>query len=213
MFKESPSVAVPEGKYRNGWPQADGFDARTHRDDSAIPLLGAEQEEFLRDWAGDWSGGVWMKVALSQSPFAGAHTLPASAKSDGVVPGLTNLVPGQYPPDDQPAADGDTNGWPRPGRDRAVQALRSGFAIHLAGDQHLSTLMRYGVDDCATRAPALPPPLKNPPAANRAHRATPATSRTGSGTNSPCWPRPIRSSPGKSRLRSTTKPPATASSA
>ena len=147
MFKESPSVGVPGGEFRNGFAQAAGFDARAHEDDPATPLLGGEQEAFLREWAVDWADDVWMKVALSQSPFAGVHTLPASATSDGVVPGLPNLAPGDYPPDDLPVADGDTNGWPTPGRDRAIEALRRGFAVHLAGDQHLSTLVQYGLSD------------------------------------------------------------------
>lgn len=147
MFKESPTIAVPEGEFRNGWPQAEGFDARAHAGNPATPLLGDGQEAFLREWATDWSGDTWMKVALSQSPLAGAHTLPADARDDSVVPGLPIVAPGEYPPDDLPAADADTNGWPRPARDRAVEALRRGFAIHLAGDQHLSTLLRYGLDD------------------------------------------------------------------
>lgn len=46
-----------------------------------------------------------------------------------------------------PSQDADTNGWPRPGRDRAVEALRRGFAIHLNGDQHFAALLRYGLDD------------------------------------------------------------------
>lgn len=147
MFKESPTIAAPEGEYVNGWPQAEGFEARAHEDDPATPLLGAEQEAFLREWAVDWSHDAWVKVALSQTPFVGAHTIPAAARSDGVVPGLAHMAPGEYPPDDIPSPDADTNGWPRPARDRAVEALRRGFAIHLSGDQHLATLLRYGLDD------------------------------------------------------------------
>jgi alkaline phosphatase D len=147
MFKESPTIAVPEAKYVNGWPQAEGFDERTNNDDPTIPLLGEQQERMLRDWATDWSNNAWMKVVLSQTPLAGPHTIPATARSDGVVPGLTRLAPGDYPPDDMPSQDADTNGWPRPGRDRGVEALRRGFAIHLNGDQHLATLLRYGLDD------------------------------------------------------------------
>ncbi|MBK7405860.1 MAG: hypothetical protein IPJ41_14885 [Phycisphaerales bacterium] len=146
-FKESPSVAVPAGKFRNGWPQAEGFDPATQADDPAIPLLGAQQEQFLHEWAADWSHGAWMKFALSQSPLAAAHTLPASAKDDEIVGRLPSLAPGEYPSDDVPVADADTNGWPHTGRQRAVEALREGFAFHLAGDQHLATLIRYGLDD------------------------------------------------------------------
>jgi len=147
MFKASPTIAAPEGKYVNGWPQAEGYDARTAPTDPDVPLLGAQQERMLHDWAADWSGSAWMKVLLSQSPFAGAHTIPASAKSDGVVPGLARLAPGEYPPDDLPSPDADTNGWPQPARHRAVEAMRRGFAFHLNGDQHLATLFRHGLDD------------------------------------------------------------------
>lgn len=147
MFKASPTVAAPRGKYVNGWPQAEGYDPRTEPTDPDIPLLGAQQEHMLHDWAADWTDNTWMKVLLSQSPFAGAHTIPAAAKSDGVVPGLARLAPGEYPPDDFPSPDADTNGWPQPARHRAVEAMRRGFAFHLNGDQHLATLFRHGLDD------------------------------------------------------------------
>ena len=44
------------------------------------------------------------------------------------------------------AADMDSNGWPPAGRKRALEAMRKGFAIHLAGDQHLASTIQYGVD-------------------------------------------------------------------
>lgn len=147
MFKESPSIAVPEGNFRNGWPQNLAFDPAEDADPPGVPLLGEIQEMFLRAWAVDYSRDAWMKVVLSQTPFAAVHTLPASEKDDSVVGRLPLVEPGAYPPDDRPVPDADTNGWPPSGRDRAVEALRRGFAIHLAGDQHLATVVQYGLSD------------------------------------------------------------------
>jgi alkaline phosphatase D len=146
MFKDSATDLVPEGKVVNGWFQNPDFDPR----DADVPgarLLGFEQEQFLRDWASDWSGGAWMKGVLSQTIFANVATLPVTAKSDGVVPGLPVKPEGEYAAGDAPAADTDSNGWPQAGRNRALRAMRTGFAFQLAGDQHLGSLVQYGVDD------------------------------------------------------------------
>ena len=43
--------------------------------------------------------------------------------------------------------DLDSNGWPLSGRDRAVDALRKSFSFHIAGDQHLATVIHHGIDD------------------------------------------------------------------
>lgn len=89
------------------------------------PLLGQRQLRFLEEWGGDWQG-VDMKCALSQTIFAGG----------------AHLHQGQ-----RLAMDLDSNGWPQSGRNRAVSALRKAFAFHIAGDQHLATVIHHGVDD------------------------------------------------------------------
>ncbi|MBE0591818.1 MAG: hypothetical protein IH616_05385 [Gemmatimonadales bacterium] len=43
-------------------------------------------------------------------------------------------------------SDMDSNGWPQTGRNRALRAIRKGFAVHLAGDQHLGSTVRYGIE-------------------------------------------------------------------
>ena len=96
-----------------------------------------------------------MKVALSQTIFANLATLPAGSKSDAVVPSLAIPRPGEYPPDDKPVADMDSNGWPRSGRDRAVRTLRKGFACHIAGDQHLGSTIQYGLENWSDASYAL----------------------------------------------------------
>jgi hypothetical protein len=110
-------------------------------------LLGERQLQFLGDWASDWSGGVWMKVALSQTIFANVATLPEDASSDGVIPRLEPVPEGVFPTDYKLATDADSNSWPQPGRNAALRELRRGFAFHVAGDQHLGSFVHYGVDD------------------------------------------------------------------
>ncbi len=156
MWKSSASVTVPEGKCVNGFFKADGFDPRT-ADRADAQLLGAEQEALLDRWAGEHDARSPRKVLLSQSPFFGLHTLP-EGKDDGVVPSLPVYAEGGYAPDDVPSADTDTNGWPQGARTRAVRELQRAQALHLAGDQHLGSLARYGVDAFGDGPMAFTPP-------------------------------------------------------
>ncbi len=147
-FKSPPAVLVPAGKIVNGWSENKDFDPKTEADVPGAILLGQRQLDFLADWAADWRNGVWMKVCLSQTIFANVATLPyKELMSDVVVPQLRILEKGDYPPDDVPVADMDSNGWPQSGRNRALRELRKGFVFHLAGDQHLGSFTHYGIDD------------------------------------------------------------------
>ncbi len=101
-------------------------------DESKHVILGDRQLAFLADWCADWSGGVKMKAALSQTVFGAMHTGWGSrGRGD---PGA-------------PSVDKDTNGWPKAGRERALRALRKGFAFMLAGDQHLAMTVHHGIDE------------------------------------------------------------------
>ena len=91
-----------------------------------LKLLGDRQIAFIDDWAADWSGQD-MKLALSQTVFANMATHHGG--------NLMRLY-----------GDLDSNGWPKQGRDRALRALRKGFAFMLQGDQHLSTIVHHGID-------------------------------------------------------------------
>ncbi len=146
-FKSPPAVLLPAADVWNGWSRDRAWDARADGDPPGAELLGERQERFLASWAADWSGGAWMKVALSQTIFANVATIPADALTGSVIPGLPIPEPGARVEGDRVASDMDSNGWPRSGRDRALRALRRGFAVHLAGDQHLGSTIRYGVDD------------------------------------------------------------------
>ena len=88
-------------------------------------LLGKQQLKFLTDWAHDWKGQD-MKMVVSQSVFANAAT--HHGQSDNFL-----------------VADLDSNGWPQSGRNKAIDAIRQGYAFMLGGDQHLPTLIRHGI--------------------------------------------------------------------
>jgi hypothetical protein len=99
--------------------------SKLDRDD--LILLGERQEAFLKHWAEDWRGHE-MKVLLSQTVFAGVATHH-----------------GGY--NDYLKADLDSGGWPQSARDRAIRILRPAKALHINGDQHLTSLVQYGVDE------------------------------------------------------------------
>ena len=94
---------------------------------------------------------------LSQTPWVNVATLPPG-KDDGVVPGLKIFPKGGYAENDVPAADTDSGGWPQSARRRAVRSISEADAIHLAGDQHLGSLLQYGVEDFRDGAYAFTPP-------------------------------------------------------
>jgi phosphodiesterase/alkaline phosphatase D-like protein len=146
-FKSAPKPLLPDAKVWNGWPQNPGFDAKKSADVPGAVLLGDRQLAFLRAWARDWSGGAWMKVVLSQTLFSNVATIPEDATSGSAIPRLPIPETGAYPEGQKIAADMDSNGWPPSGRNRALREMRRAFALHLAGDQHLGSTIRYGIDD------------------------------------------------------------------
>lgn len=145
-FKSAPKALLPTADINNGWAQNRSFNPKTQADAPEAVLLGPRQLRFLEEWVGDWSGGVWMKMLLSQTIFANVATLPEAEIHDKIVPKLRILNRDEYAEDDRPVADMDSNGWPQTGRDKALSILRKGFAFHLAGDQHLGSTIQYGID-------------------------------------------------------------------
>ena len=94
-------------------------------DKPGLVLLGERQEKFLTEWADDWRA-CDIKVLLSQTVFAGVAT------HHGGYNGY--LV-----------ADLDSGGWPQTARNRTIGILRKAMPLHVNGDQHLTTLVQYGV--------------------------------------------------------------------
>ncbi|MFC1764484.1 hypothetical protein ACFL6U_20750 [Planctomycetota bacterium] len=124
-WKTGPAGLVP----RQG-PRADHINDPNYDPQSVdLPeavLLGERQLSFLQQWGEDWTDAQ-MKCVLSQTIFAGG------AHIHGKING--RLI-----------ADMDSNGWPQQGRNRALLTLRKSFAFHIAGDQHLATVIHHGVN-------------------------------------------------------------------
>jgi alkaline phosphatase D len=146
-WKSAPKSTIPSAKIVNGWAQNPDYKAPKDGDVPGAQLLGPRQIAFLKHWATDWSGGVWMKAAVSQTIFANVATLPAPANTDAVTNKLPLLPPGEYPDGEVKVADHDSNGWPQTPRNDALRQIRRALAVHIAGDQHLASTIHYGVDD------------------------------------------------------------------
>ncbi len=125
-FKSGPQGLVPQQGPRPDHIRNPEYDPKSIDVPGAV-LLGERQLKFLDDWAVDWTDAE-MKVVLSQTIFCGG------AHIHGGVDGRMH-------------ADMDSNGWPQSGRNKAIRAMRKAFAFHLAGDQHLGSVYRHGVDD------------------------------------------------------------------
>ncbi len=95
-------------------------------DKPGLVLLGERQEAFLKKWAQDWRGHS-LKAVLSQTVFAAVATHHGSY--DGFL-----------------KADLDSGAWPQTPRNHAIEILRPSMALHINGDQHLTTLAQYGVE-------------------------------------------------------------------
>ena len=125
-FKSGCNGRVPDsGSSRADHITDPDFDV-LKADVDGVELLGQQQEKFLDEWGQDWRGSD-MKVALSQTVFANLATHHGG--------GLQYL-----------RADLDSNGWPQSGRNRALDSLRKCYAFHIGGDQHLATIVHYGID-------------------------------------------------------------------
>ena len=90
-------------------------------------MLGDRQHQFLQQW-GKAREGVAMRAVLSQTGFCGGAHLHGSK-------------------DNRLHADLDSNGWPQSGRNQALRLIRDANAVHIAGDQHLATLIQHGIEE------------------------------------------------------------------
>jgi len=125
-FKTGPAGVVPKLGPRPDHVTDPNYDPKALDVPGAV-LLGERQLKFLRQWAADWRGAE-MKAVLSQTVFCGAADLHGSRNY--------RLL-----------ADLDSNGWPHTGRNQALAEIRKAFALHIAGDQHLGSIIHHGIDD------------------------------------------------------------------
>jgi hypothetical protein len=127
-FKTGPDSVLPPDNWR---PKRPDHVAVADYDPQALDvpeaqLLGERQLTFLRQWATDWHD-CDIKAVLSQTIFAGGAHLHGRRNNRLYV-------------------DLDSNGWPQTGRNQALIEMRKAFALHIAGDQHLATIIHHGVN-------------------------------------------------------------------
>jgi alkaline phosphatase D len=146
MFKSAPRTLLPDAQVNNGWPSNPNWDAAKSGDHPDAVLLGDRQHEFTDYWAKNWGPSTWMKVFLSQTLFANVATIPEGDMNGSVIPGLAIPPPGEIVTGYKKAMDMDSNAWPQTGRNRVVSDIRRARAFHVAGDQHLGSVVRYGKD-------------------------------------------------------------------
>ncbi len=125
-FKTGPAGRVPKQGPRPDHIRNPNYDPASVDIDGAV-LLGERQLNFLDDWTQKWQNAN-MKVVLSATIFCGGAHVHGNANG-------------------RLHADMDSNGWPQTGRNQALKTLRKGFAFHFAGDQHLATIFKQGVDE------------------------------------------------------------------
>lgn len=128
QFKNGPEH-VDTGPGRADHVPDDSFDTST-LDKEGLQLLGERQEHFLRTWSEDWRGHS-VKVLLSQTLFANTATHHGDKPAGGMYL----------------KGDLDSGGWPQTARNRAIDILRPSNCLHVNGDQHLTSLVQYGVNE------------------------------------------------------------------
>mgnify|MGYP003314217288 CR=1 FL=1 len=68
-----------------------------------------------------------MKAVLSQTGFCGGAHLHGSKEN-------------------RLHAELDSKGWPQKRRKKAIKLIKEANAVHIAGDQHLATVIHHGID-------------------------------------------------------------------
>lgn len=124
-FKSGPEGKIPKMGPRPDHINDPAYD-RAAVDLPDLKLLGDRQLKFLNRWGQDWTGAQ-MKCVLSQTAFCGAVHLHGSE-------------------DNRLLADLDSNAWPQTGRNKALTEIRRAWAPHLCGDQHLSVVVKHGIE-------------------------------------------------------------------
>ena len=124
-FKSGPKGKIPQIGPRPDHVRDANYDPASV-DLEGLELLGNRQLDFLNHWGKQNENKI--KVVLSQTGFCGGAHLHGSK-------------------DNRLHADMDSNGWPQTGRNKALRAIKKANAVHIAGDQHLATVIQHGIDE------------------------------------------------------------------
>lgn len=123
-FKTGPKGKIPQQGPRPDHIRNPDYDPASV-DVPGLKLLGDRQLAFLEEWG---TKPAPFKAVLSQTGFCGGAHLHGDT---------TNRL----------HADMDSNGWPQTGRNKAVELIQKANAVHIAGDQHITTLLQHGTDE------------------------------------------------------------------
>ncbi len=115
----------------NGIPLNDSLSTDQLNNDS-LTLLGIKQLQFLKEFLAKKSNGI--KVVLTQSAYASLTTINLESHP---LKDLPATLSGKH----KLNRDMDTNGWPKNGRDKALNAVGSTPTLFLAGDQHMGSVV------------------------------------------------------------------------
>ena len=124
-FKSGPAGKIPRQGPRPDHILNPEYDPKSIDLDGLV-LLGDRQLTFLSQWGSEKSERS-MKAVLSQTGFCGAAHLHGKKEN-------------------RLHADLDSNGWPQSGRRKALRLIQAAGAVHIAGDQHIATLLQHGID-------------------------------------------------------------------
>jgi len=124
-FKSGPKGKIPQQGPRPDHIRNPDYDPASI-DLPGLELLGERQLNFLNDWGTKNTG--FIKVVLSQTGFCGGAHIHGN---------LENRL----------HADLDSNGWPQTGRNKALELIKKANAVHIAGDQHLATVIKQGINE------------------------------------------------------------------
>lgn len=125
-FKSGPNGKIPQQGPRPDHIRNPNYDPKSV-DVPGLVLLGERQLKFLETW-GVQKENVEMKAVLSQTGFCGGAHLHGQKEN-------------------RLHADMDSNGWPQTGRNKALRLIKAANAVHIGGDQHISTLIKHGIDE------------------------------------------------------------------
>ncbi len=124
-FKSGPAGKIPQQGPRPDHIRNPDYDPASI-DLPELSLLGDRQLQFLEDWGATNKEAI--KVVLSQTGFCGGAHIHGQK---------TNRL----------HADLDSNGWPQTGRKKALTLIKKAGAVHIAGDQHLATVIKQGIHE------------------------------------------------------------------
>jgi hypothetical protein len=124
-FKSGPNGKIPQQGPRPDHIRNPNYDPSSIDLDNLI-LLGERQLKFLEEWG--TNENFMMKAVLSQTGFCGGAHLHGKKEN-------------------RLHADLDSNGWPQKGRNKALKLIKEANAVHIAGDQHLPTVIHHGIKE------------------------------------------------------------------